>query len=266
MLIMCLHIEEIVRAYSLVGDIRKALEYAEKGLELTRDENLLEKVKLMKEFEEYALEVGRLSDAENYPKLADWCYEQKIKAVLCGIAEKAFDELDNGNYFYYLDPAKSKNAVVIYETPQKFYVYCGDYGNLEREGEGTWFGRVNEEIYEVYRGRWKDDEPNGAGRIIRYDVDEPDVASKVSVRKGDFVNRLMDGAFVFENEYNEDGVIREMQAYFNKGVAKDRTKEFISACGYVDISQDEIIVTFEENSGWRCRAKEGANWGVLGFR
>lgn len=256
----------IIQAYIGVGDMGKALMYAEQGLELTKGEKLSEKVEALQAVREYALEVKSLIDSEDYPELADLCDTQGIKEMLRKITGKDYDDLGNCNYFYYLDSVVNKEAVVIFETSKRFYVYYGDYVNKEREGVGTWFGRKSESIYEVYQGYWKDEVPDGEGKIIRYDSEESQVASKVSVRQGNFVKGLMDGNFTFENEYNGDGVIHKMQAYFDKGIAKDRTQEYLTIHGSVDIPQDDIIVAFEDGGDWYCRASYDQNWGVLGFR
>lgn len=122
----------------------------------------------------------------------DWESLRKLDETKESVALIERMKTDRYLYFEDKDGAKSGSGVGIYKKGEEHYFYCGDYVDADREGVGLFYTTNQGRAYDIFFGEWRDDAPNGQGKLIQNSVDDLEMHYKI-VTEGNFTEGLCDG-------------------------------------------------------------------------
>lgn len=145
---------KLSQAYESMGDLEqalKALQDAEVATSaLAREtERLAVRYEVKKEYEELLERLGSLIRANDGQLAKEVLLTQDFLDLVAKLSEPLILQQSEDQY------------VAVYPNG---YVYIGQMADQKRSGYGDYYTN-NQERYVVYSGEWKDDKPNGNGRI-----------------------------------------------------------------------------------------------------
>ena len=198
-------------AYVGTGDTDKAIETLEKGLELTGDERLEERInELRRQLGRTALlkELYDLFEAGSTNEALALVNNTEDFANLCADVQVSSPQI------YQPNPGR---GIGIYQAREsnfgEYYVYYGDYEDGIRKGLGLWC-IVNNDEYYIFDGVWDADAPNGNGEVKEWHG-ELDEGMSYRRKAGMLVNGLWNGDMLWEFIYPEE--LHSFPVHFSNG-------------------------------------------------
>ncbi|MDO5550606.1 MAG: tetratricopeptide repeat protein [Lachnospiraceae bacterium] len=177
-------------AYEQMGDLKKALEVLQKAeietSTLTRETERLEvRYEVKKEYEGLLERLGTLIRANDGQLAKEVLLTPDFLDLVAKLQEPLILQQSGDQY------------VAVYPDG---YVYIGQMTDQKRNGYGDYYTN-NQERYVVYSGEWRDDRPNGNGRIDTVVYTNLSTRSPNFYGNGYFENGISEGSFSFSLYY-----------------------------------------------------------------
>lgn len=179
--------------YERMGDLEQALKVLQDAevetRTLTREtERLAVRYEVKKEYEELLERLGALIRANDGQLAREVLLTQDFLDLVAKLSEPLIMRQSGDQY------------VAVYPNG---YVYIGQMAEQKRNGYGDYYTN-NQERYVVYSGEWKDDKPNGNGRIDTVVYTNLSNRSPNFYGNGYFEDGISEGSFSF-SIYYQDG-------------------------------------------------------------
>lgn len=210
---------------------------------------------------EAAIEAIEADDAEALCELQE---SEEAKALGTSVR--------NGEHYVYFPDGEDSGQGIGYYTFEECSCrqwYYGSYEKGQREGKGKWYyvsGSTSDgSIYkEVYHGGWKDDVPNGKGRLAAASGDQVTANKKFRVKNG-----LFYGTYTIKDTL-EDGTKVRGKYRLKKGKYVTIPDEELEAKRFVVPQEAHLAIAFLYDEAGKARScsmiyAEDATCGVKHF-
>jgi len=178
------------------------------------------------------------------------------------------ERITDDRYLFFPDNNISQHrfGVGVYKDTTDHYFYVGDYVNSARSGNGTFFETNDYDGYDYFTGEWRDDAPNGQGKLTKnyYLSDRENLYYMVV--EGNYTDGLCDGYMNCILTDNENGDFN-LSYYAANGTPEDITDKVHK----MDVLswRDNYIYAYEENGNsisWNLHLNTNEDkLGVFGF-
>ncbi len=181
---------KLSEAYEELGDLEQALKVlqeaeVETGRLARETERLAVRYAVKKEYEELLERLGSLIRANDGQLAKEVLLTQDFLDLVAKLEEPLIMQQNSDQY------------VAVYPNG---YVYIGQMAEQKRSGYGDYYTN-NQDRYVVYSGQWKEDKPNGNGRIDTVVYTNLSNRSPNFCGNGYFENGVSEGSFSFSVYY-----------------------------------------------------------------
>lgn len=177
-------------AYEAMGDLEQALKALNDAditaRQLTEEiERLTIRYEIKKEYEELLARLSAMIQANAGELAKDVLLTQEFLDLVAKLEEPLIMRQASDQY------------TVVYPNG---YVYLGQMTDQKRDGVGNYYTN-NQERYVIYSGEWREDKPNGTGRIDTVVYTNQSTRSPNYFGTGFFTNGISEGEFNFSVYY-----------------------------------------------------------------